>query len=81
MPVEAETHCPACGLPVEEGVAAPGLGPQVRPGSFPIRDLTFHPACAFGHAIHLLTAVKQRAWRPNSPMRELAGPPLPPPPS
>ncbi len=70
-------HCPVCGLPVEQGITAAGLGPQERSGTFPVRALVFHPACAFGHATSLLSEVRQRAWRPGAPMDALEGPPHP----
>ncbi len=71
-------HCAVCGLPAPQVVTAPGLGPPDPPGSFPIRTMTFHPACAFGHAEHLLHELKRQAWRLRSPMLFLQGPPHPP---
>ena len=33
MAARGPQHCPVCGLPVEQGITAAGLGPQERPGS------------------------------------------------
>ncbi len=80
MATNEKQHCAVCGLPVEDSIQADVLGPQEQPGVFPIRQMHFHPACGFGHAVTILEAIREKAWEQGRPMRELAGPPPPPPP-